>query len=79
MEEIKSQSYILKFVKIKSYQITRLQWLVSIYLNNLNEILAEKMRLVKTIQTIQLLCYIIESKLNEGHFLIIVPFAIISN
>ena len=37
------------------------------------------MGLGKTIQTIALLCYIMESKLNEGPFLIIAPLATISN
>ena len=79
MEEIKSQPQMLKFGKLKSYQITGLQWLVSLYVNNLNGILADEMGLGKTIQTIALLCYIMESKLNEGPFLIIAPLATISN
>ena len=39
MEEIKSQPQMLKFGKLKSYQITGLQWLVSLYVNKLNGIL----------------------------------------
>ena len=79
MEEISTQPKMLKFGKLKSYQITGLQWLVSLYVNNLNGILADEMGLGKTIQTIALLCYIMETKHNEGPFLIIAPLATISN
>ncbi len=78
-EEIKEQPSMLQFGKLKSYQIKGLQWLVSLYVNNLNGILADEMGLGKTIQTIALLCYIMENKHNEGPFLIIAPLATISN
>ena len=78
-EDIQQQPSMLKFGKLKSYQIKGLQWLVSLYVNNLNGILADEMGLGKTIQTIALLCYIMENKHNEGPFLIIAPLATISN
>ena len=78
-EEIDEQPKMLKYGKLKSYQIKGLQWLVSLYVNNLNGILADEMGLGKTIQTIALLCYIMEKKHNEGPFLIIAPLATISN
>ena len=78
-ENITQQPSMLKYGKLKSYQITGLQWLVSLYINNLNGILADEMGLGKTIQTIALLCYIMENKHNEGPFLIIAPLATISN
>ena len=56
-----------------------LNWLVSLYNNNLNGILADEMGLGKTIQTISLLSYLIEKKNNEGPFLIVVPLTTISN
>ena len=65
--------------KLKSYQVTGLQWLVSLYNNKLNGILADEMGLGKTIETIALLAYIYEVKKNEGPFLIVVPLATISN
>jgi SNF2 family DNA or RNA helicase len=37
-----------------------LQWMVSLYNNNLNGILADEMGLGKTIQTIALLAYVME-------------------
>jgi ATP-dependent helicase STH1/SNF2 len=56
-----------------------LQWLVSLYNNNLNGILADEMGLGKTIQTISLLSYLIEFKKNYGPFLIVVPLSTMSN
>lgn len=55
---------------LKEYQMSGLQWLVSLYNNNLNGILADEMGLGKTIQTIALLCYLMEVKKNNGPFLI---------
>lgn len=78
-EEIKIQPKLLKFGKLKSYQIFGLQWLVSLYVNNLNGILADEMGLGKTIQTIALLCYVVENKFTNGPFLIVVPLSTISN
>jgi SNF2 family DNA or RNA helicase len=65
--------------ELKNYQINGLQWLVSLYNNNLNGILADEMGLGKTIQTISLLCYLIEYKKNYGPFLIVAPLSTISN
>jgi ATP-dependent helicase STH1/SNF2 len=79
LEEINQQPKMLKFGQLKPYQIIGLQWLVSLYVNNLNGILADEMGLGKTIQTISLICYIIEKKSNQGPFLIVVPLSTISN
>lgn len=78
-EEIVHQPKMLTFGKLKSYQIIGLKWLVSLYNNNLNGILADEMGLGKTIQTISLFAYIIESKHNDGPFLVVVPLTTISN
>eukprot|EP01038_Epipyxis_sp_PR26KG_P004082 gene4082-5828_t len=64
------QPRMLKGGDLKEYQLGGLQWLVSLYNNNLNG---------KTIQTISLLCYLIEFKNNNGPFLIIVPLSTLSN
>jgi SNF2 family DNA or RNA helicase len=79
LEEIKVQPKMLKHGNLKPYQLIGLQWLVSLYVNNLNGILADEMGLGKTIQTIALLCYLIERKHNNGPFLIVVPLSTISN
>jgi len=65
--------------ELKNYQKTGLAWMISLYNNNLNGILADEMGLGKTIQTIALICYLIEVKKNEGPFLIVVPLATMSN
>lgn len=58
-----------------SVQIKGLEWLVSLYNNNLNGILADEMGLGKTIQTIALITYLMEHKRINGPFLIIVPLS----
>lgn len=52
-----------------------MEWLVSLYNNNLNGILADEMGLGKTIQTIALITYLMEHKRINGPFLIIVPLS----
>jgi len=52
-----------------------LEWMVSLYNNNLNGILADEMGLGKTIQTIALITYLMEKKRGNGPFLIIVPLS----
>lgn len=78
-EEIKTQPEILVGGQLKEYQLQGLQWLVSLYNNNLNGILADEMGLGKTIQTIALLTYIMEKKGLNGPFLVIVPLSTLAN
>lgn len=54
-EEICEQPKMIKGGNLKSYQMIGLNWMVSLYNNNLNGILADEMGLGKTIQTISLL------------------------
>ncbi|GAB6028975.1 putative global transcription activator SNF2L2 [Chamberlinius hualienensis] len=78
-ETITEQSSILINGKLKEYQIHGLEWLVSLYNNNLNGILADEMGLGKTIQTIGLITYLMEKKKVNGPYLIIVPLSTLSN
>ena len=64
---------------LKPYQVKGLEWLVSLYNNNLNGILADEMGLGKTIQTIAMISYLIEKKNENGPYLIIVPLSTLSN
>jgi SNF2 family DNA or RNA helicase len=73
------QPTMLKGGDLKEYQLGGLQWLVSLYNNNLNGILADEMGLGKTIQAISLLAYVMEFKHNRGPFLIVVPLSTLSN
>jgi SNF2 family DNA or RNA helicase len=78
MEKVVQPS-MLRGGDLKEYQLSGLQWMVSLYNNNLNGILADEMGLGKTIQTIALLAYIMEFKKNMGPFLIVVPLSTLSN
>lgn len=78
-ETVTEQASIMVFGKLKEYQIKGLEWLVSLYNNNLNGILADEMGLGKTIQTIGLITFLMEKKKNNGPFLIIVPLSTLSN
>ncbi|XP_022255226.1 probable global transcription activator SNF2L2 [Limulus polyphemus] len=78
-DEVKEQSALLVNGQLKEYQIKGLEWLVSLYNNNLNGILADEMGLGKTIQTIALITHLMEKKRVNGPFLIIVPLSTLSN
>ncbi|RAL10055.1 putative RSC complex subunit (Sth1) [Aspergillus homomorphus CBS 101889] len=78
-EEVTMQPSILVGGTLKEYQMKGLQWMISLYNNNLNGILADEMGLGKTIQTISLITYIIERKKNNGPFLVIVPLSTLTN
>ncbi|KAK4337107.1 hypothetical protein RND71_043425 [Anisodus tanguticus] len=78
-EKVYEQASIMVFGKLKEYQVKGLEWLVSLYNNNLNGILADEMGLGKTIQTISLVTYLMEKKRINGPFLIIVPLSTLSN
>ena len=78
-ETVTKQASILVGGTLKEYQIKGLEWLVSLYNNNLNGILADEMGLGKTIQTIALITYLMDVKKNLGPYLIIVPLSTLSN
>jgi len=78
-EEVTKQASILVGGTLKEYQVKGLQWMISLYNNNLNGILADEMGLGKTIQTISLLTYLIEVKKQNGPFLVIVPLSTLTN
>ncbi|KJE95751.1 smarca2 protein, variant [Capsaspora owczarzaki ATCC 30864] len=78
-EPITEQPTMLEFGKLKEYQLKGLEWLVSLYNNNLNGILADEMGLGKTIQTISLIAYLIEKKQMMGPYLVVVPLSVLSN
>eukprot|EP00899_Mesostigma_viride_P007477 jgi/Mesvir1/16730/Mv15115-RA.2 len=65
--------------ELRSYQLEGLEWMLSLYNNNLSGILADEMGLGKTIQTISLLVYLMEHKDAMGPHLIIAPKAVLPN
>jgi ATP-dependent helicase STH1/SNF2 len=78
-EQIGEQPELLEGGELKPYQMVGLQWLVSLYNNKLNGILADEMGLGKTIQTIALVTYLMEKKMNHGPYLIVVPLSTLAN
>ncbi|EPE10135.1 snf2-family atp dependent chromatin remodeling factor snf21 [Ophiostoma piceae UAMH 11346] len=78
-EEVTEQADMLVGGRLKEYQVKGLQWMISLYNNNLNGILADEMGLGKTIQTISLITYLIERKHQPGPFLVIVPLSTLTN
>ncbi|EPZ37057.1 SNF2-related domain-containing protein [Rozella allomycis CSF55] len=78
-ENVVEQPSILIGGRLKDYQLKGLQWMVSLYNNHLNGILADQMGLGKTIQTISLIAYLMEVKRQNGPFLIIVPLSTMTN
>ncbi|KAK9235186.1 SNF2 family N-terminal domain-containing protein [Lipomyces kononenkoae] len=78
-EIVTRQPSILVGGTLKEYQIKGLQWMVSLYNNNLNGILADEMGLGKTIQTISLITHLIEEKQQPGPYLVIVPLSTLTN
>lgn len=78
-EEVTAQASILVGGTLKEYQLKGLQWMLSLYNNNLNGILADEMGLGKTIQTISLITYLIEKKQQMGPYLVIVPLSTLTN
>ncbi|TVU45339.1 hypothetical protein EJB05_04824 [Eragrostis curvula] len=64
--------------KLKSYQIKGVKWLISLWQNGLNGILADQMGLGKTIQTIGFLAHL-KGKNMHGPYMIIAPLSTLSN
>lgn len=78
-EKIEKQPSMLVGGELKDYQLKGLEWMVSLYNNNLNGILADEMGLGKTIQSIALISYLMETKKLNGPYLIIVPLSTLPN
>ncbi|GAU14882.1 hypothetical protein TSUD_46750 [Trifolium subterraneum] len=78
-EKVTEQPSILQGGELRSYQIEGLQWMLSLFNNNLNGILADEMGLGKTIQTISLIAHLYEYKGVTGPHLIVAPKAVLPN
>ncbi|KAK6128441.1 hypothetical protein DH2020_012556 [Rehmannia glutinosa] len=64
--------------KLKSYQIKGVKWMISLWQNGLNGILADQMGLGKTIQTIAFLSHLKGNGMH-GPYLVIAPLSTLSN
>ncbi|KAK9137258.1 hypothetical protein Sjap_007852 [Stephania japonica] len=78
-EKVTEQPSMLQSGELRSYQLEGLQWMLSLFNNNLNGILADEMGLGKTIQTISLIAYLMENKAVTGPHLIVAPKAVLPN
>merc|ERR1719480_720336 len=65
--------------ELMPYQIEGLEWLVSLFNNDLSGLLADEMGLGKTIQTIALVAFLKETKKRYGPHLIICPKSVLNN
>lgn len=72
------QPSILK-AQLKEYQLKGLNWLVNLYNQGINGILADDMGLGKTVQSISFLAYLFETKKLHGPFLIVTPTSTLPN
>jgi len=73
--DLKCLVFPVFYISMFFFSFQGLEWLVSLYNNNLNGILADEMGLGKTIQTIGLITFLMEKKKNLGPYLIIVPLS----
>ena len=64
--------------QMRDYQITGMQWLISLYENGLNGILGDEMGLGKTLQTIAFLAHLVQVRIH-GPFLIVAPLSTLRN
>ncbi|KAJ8622684.1 hypothetical protein MRB53_031213 [Persea americana] len=78
-EKVTEQPAMLQGGELRPYQVEGLQWMLSLFNNNLNGILADEMGLGKTIQTISLIAYLMENKGVTGPHLIVAPKAVLPN
>ncbi|XP_048234763.1 probable ATP-dependent DNA helicase CHR12 isoform X2 [Ricinus communis] len=78
-EMVTEQPSMLQGGQLRPYQLEGLQWMLSLFNNNLNGILADEMGLGKTIQTISLIAYLKEKKGISGPHLIVAPKAVLPN
>ncbi|KNA06402.1 hypothetical protein SOVF_180850, partial [Spinacia oleracea] len=77
----KEQSELIPLLtggKLKTYQIKGVKWLISLWKNGLNGILADQMGLGKTIQTIGFLAHL-KGKRLDGPYMVISPLSTLSN
>ena len=64
--------------ELRNYQLRGVAWLISLWTNGMNGILADQMGLGKTVQTVAFLSHLRDNGI-QGPFLIIVPLSTIIN
>ncbi len=74
----KGQPYLLSGGIMRDYQIKGYQWMGNLWQLGISGILADEMGLGKTIQTIGLICHLVEVQV-QGPYLIVAPLSTITN
>jgi SWI/SNF-related matrix-associated actin-dependent regulator of chromatin subfamily A member 5 len=74
-----SSPWFVKGGEMRDYQIRGLNWMISLYQQNINGILADEMGLGKTLQTISLLGYMKHLRNQPRPHLVIVPKSTVQN
>lgn len=64
--------------RLKNYQLKGIKWMISLWQNGLNGILADQMGLGKTVQTIGLFAHL-KGRGSHGPFLVVAPLSTLSN
>lgn len=78
VHKVVGQPKILQ-TRLREYQLKGLNWLVNLYNQGINGILADDMGLGKTVQAISLLGYLAETEDVWGPFLIVTPASTLHN
>lgn len=78
-EEVYIDQPKIIIAKLKGYQIQGLTWLVNLYNQGINGILADDMGLGKTVQTLSFMAYLFETEGITGPFLVITPASTLHN
>ena len=72
------QPMLLENGTMRNYQLDGFTWLTTLYENGINGILGDEMGLGKTIQTIALICHLIQKGVS-GPYLVIAPLSTLPN
>ncbi|KAH8927060.1 hypothetical protein BT69DRAFT_1214373 [Atractiella rhizophila] len=70
--------HIVPGATLKTYQLSGVEWLLSLFENGLNGVLADEMGLGKTLQTIAFIAYLRDRGIN-GPFLVVCPLSTLGN
>ncbi|XP_063696785.1 probable global transcription activator SNF2L1 [Culicoides brevitarsis] len=69
----------IKGGEMRDYQLRGLNWMITLYKNDINGILADEMGLGKTLQTISMIGYLKHFRKIDGPFLVVVPLTVVQN
>ena len=71
--------FYIKGGEMRDYQVRGLNWMISLYENGINGILADEMGMGKTLQTISLIGYMKHYRNINGPHMVLVPKSTLAN